>query len=263
MKTIDETSEIKDETSKKIINDEASNGHKKSKIKALRLTWKSFLSVLIVAFIFSISVIFAYFFFNQEKPLPIYQPAQIHPDLVDESLQQQQKSHRIAPFTLQNQYGETVTEAIVAEKVYVAEFFFATCPDICLLMNAQMQRIAQFFKDENRFRILSFSVYPEKDTPENLLIYSQNYQAKLPQWTFLTGDKPQIYNLARRSYFLMKKEAVGFDKAEENGSASDFIHTNNFVLIDTKNRIRGYYDGTSAQEVDQLIKDIQKLLKEN
>lgn len=221
----------------------------------------SFKGIIIVFFIFIASVFFVYFKFYSKtsKVLPIFQPHQINKDLIDENLSYKiGDNHTMADFTLFNQLAEPVSQEIVKNKVYVAEFFFATCPDICPLMNAQMARIAKRFRQNDTFRILSFSVYPEKDTPEKLLEYSKIYQAELPQWTFLTGDKKEIYALARQSYFLMKKQVVG----DGDGGVGDFIHTNNFVLIDPLGRIRGYYDGTSKKEVDELMDDIQILLEE-
>jgi protein SCO1/2 len=199
-----------------------------------------------------------YFLMRTHKTLPIYNPYQIDASLVDSAVQSIQKSHTIADFSLFNQNGDTVSGQIVQNKVYVAEFFFATCQDICPLMNAQMQRIFQKFKTENDFAILSFSVQPERDTPSALSAYALKYGATLPTWQFLTGGKPQIYTLARQSYFLMKKESVG----EGAGDKYDFIHTNFFVLIDRQKRIRGYYDGTNKKQVDILMQDIALLLAE-
>ena len=221
---------------------------------------RALFSPVIVFVISLISILFVYFrfFADDKRQLPVYSPAAINVHLVDSSLHASTQEHRIANFSLINQNNETVTQERVRGKIYVAEFFFATCPDSCPLMQAQMQRVAKHYQNEERFRILSFTVHPEKDTPEKLLEFSKKYNAQLPQWAFLTGEKKQIYELARKSYFLMKQEEV----QQGDGGTTDFIHTNNFVLIDEKSRIRGYYDGTSKKEVNQLIKDIDLLLKQ-
>jgi protein SCO1/2 len=125
-------------------------------------------------------------------------------------------------------------------------------------MNDQMQRIQQAFKAETNFKILSFTVNPEVDTVEQLKRYAQEHQAIAGKWHFLTGEKTKLYEAARKYFFLLKKSEV-----ENQGDVgSDFIHTNNFVLIDREQRIRGYYDGTNPKEVDKLIRDAKLILQE-
>ena len=219
-----------------------------SKMKAL---W-------IIAFIFLFSIVFSYLhFFRLPKNLPVYAIWQIDGSLVDQNLTQNYPRSTLSQFELINQNEEKITEKIIANKIHIAEFFFATCEDICPLMNAQMQIVFEHFKDRDNFQILSFTVMPEKDTPSQLLLYAEKYGASTPIWHFLTGDKKTIYQLARGFYFLVKKSKVG----EGDGSKTDFIHTNNFVLIDEKGQIRGYYDGTDPQEVATLIADTDFLLK--
>jgi protein SCO1/2 len=123
-------------------------------------------------------------------------------------------------------------------------------------MNTQMKVLQKKFKGVDNFKILSFTVQPEIDSVPVLRRYAEEYGAQSGQWHFLTGEKKKLYALARKSFFLLKPA-----EAQNLGDAnSDFIHTNNFVLIDKYKRIRGYYDGTSAKEVEKLARDIQKLL---
>jgi protein SCO1/2 len=124
-------------------------------------------------------------------------------------------------------------------------------------MNAQMTRVQEAFKNNLDVQIVSFTVDPETDTVEQMKRYAQMHYANGKQWHFLTGKKEDLYSLARTSFFILKPA-----EAENQGDAgSDFIHTNNFVLVDRNKQIRGYYDGTSEKEVDQLIGDIKKLLE--
>ena len=162
--------------------------------------------------------------------------------------------HHIPEFSFINQDGKTVTQADVEGKVYVADYFFTTCQSICPIMSKQLDRVAAAWKKESDFRILSYTVDPETDTPQQLKSYAALYKANTQQWMFLTGEKPALYELARKGYLL--------DAQEGNGGAEDFIHTQNFALIDRHGRIRGYYDGTDSTEVNNLIKDIDFLLQE-
>ena len=214
-----------------------------------------FLVIFIVA---GVSV--TYFFIRpKEKPLPIINPVDLEPDMVDQDLLRVGFGHKIGAFSFFNQYGKTITEDEVKGKVYVAEYFFTTCKSICPIMNKEMQRVFESYNDNPAFKILSFSVDPDVDTVEQMNRYAKKhgvYDDKT--WHFLTGDKTELYQLARKSFFVLKPA-----EAQNLGDAgSDFIHTNNFVLVDTKGRIRGYYDGTSSKEVNQLIHDIKHLLEE-
>jgi protein SCO1/2 len=123
-------------------------------------------------------------------------------------------------------------------------------------MNAQMQRVQEAMKTEREFAILSFTVDPEVDTVEQLNRYATAHNANPKQWHFLTGEKKNLYRLARRSFFVLKPAEV----KNQGDVGSDFIHTNHFVLVDQLSRIRGYYDGTNEQEVNALILDAQQLL---
>jgi len=198
-------------------------------------------------------IIIAYFLIKP-KQLPVYNPSDINPKLVDESVQGVTKLHRIGSFSLTNQNGRTITEKDFNNKIYIADFFFVTCPTICPKMTKQMKRVYQKFESNNDVLILSHTVMPEHDSVPILKEYEIKNEVSSPKWNFVTGDKKQIYNLARKSYFAAITEG--------DGGVDDFIHTENFVLIDKEKRIRGFYDGTSENDVDRLINDVSTLLNE-
>jgi protein SCO1/2 len=184
--------------------------------------------------------------------LPVYQPAMIDPKLVDESIQFVKKYHTIAPFTMTNQNGQTITEKDYENKVYVADFFFTTCPSICPIMTKNMFSLQEKLKTKYpEVKLLSYSVTPEIDTIEQLKRYAVKNKVDDKIWNLVTGDKKEIYTLARKSYLVVQNDG--------NGGPHDMIHTENFVLIDEENRIRGYYDGTDINEMDRLITEIGML----
>ena len=184
--------------------------------------------------------------------LPVYQPAMIDPKLVDESIQFVKKYHTIAPFTMTNQNGQTITEKDYENKVYVADFFFTTCPSICPIMTKNMFSLQEKLKTKYpEVKLLSYSVTPEIDTIEQLKRYAIENKVDDKIWNLVTGDKKEIYTLARKSYLVVQNDG--------NGAPHDMIHTENFVLIDKENRIRGYYDGTDINEMDRLITEIGML----
>ena len=206
-----------------------------------------------------IGISFTYWMMDTEehKDLPIINPVDINEELVDPELLRIGYGHTIGAFSFKNQENKTITQNSLKGKVFVAEYFFTTCGTICPKMNAQMQRVSEALKEENNFRILSFTVDPETDNVAQLKKYALEHQANSEKWFFLTGDKEDLYKLARRSFFVLKPA-----EAENQGDVgNDFIHTNNFVLVDQQMRIRGYYDGTSSTEVDDMIKDIHILLE--
>lgn len=199
-----------------------------------------------------------YIMTDRNEVLPIYNPNDLNAEMVDDSLQNVGFGHRIGDFFLQNQYGETISLSEVQGKIHVAEYFFTHCQSICPVMNEQMQRVHKKFKSNNDVRILSFTVDPENDTVQRMKWYADKHGASGGNWHFLTGDKADLYRLARTSYFTLKPA-----EARNLGDAgSDFIHTNNFVLVDQELRIRGYYDGTNPKEVDQMMEDMELLLEE-
>jgi protein SCO1/2 len=218
------------------------------------------LRIYLLLFIAAICFVVAYTSFSEKnkknQSLPILNPIDLKNELVDSSLQRKGYGHQIQSFEFLNQYGNTITNKDVENSVYVVEYFFTTCSTICPKMNTQMKVLQKKFKGDKNFKILSFTVQPEIDSVPILKQYAEEYGAENGQWHFLTGEKKKLYALARKSFFLLKPA-----EAQNLGDAnSDFIHTNNFVLIDKNKRIRGYYDGTSAKEVEKLARDIRKLL---
>ncbi len=206
--------------------------------------------------LFILSGIIIFVFYNilyVEKPLPIYQPNRIDASLVDSSIQHQRKYHTIADFKLVNQNGETITQDTYKDKIYVADFFFTTCQTICPIMTDQMHRIQEELKHDNEVLLLSHSVTPEIDSVEQLKRYAIEKGVNDEKWNLVTGDRKQIYDLARKSYLVVKH-----DDSEDYG----MVHTENFALIDKKKQIRGIYNGVSPASVDSLLMDIQKLKKE-
>jgi protein SCO1/2 len=161
--------------------------------------------------------------------------------------------HTVQPFSFVNQYNDTITEKTINNKIYVADFFFATCQSICPKMSSQLVHVQNAFKDDNKVLILSHTVNPSNDTVEVLNGYAQSYGALKNKWHFLTGNKKEIYDQARYSYLV--------NALEEDGSAEGFLHSELFILVDAQKRIRGMYDGTDSVEVVKLISDI-KLLKQ-
>lgn len=201
-----------------------------------------------------IGITIAYFMINQPKKLKVYNPIDINPDLVDKSIRTVDKYHRVGAFKLTNQNGKETTEKDYRNKIYVTDFFFVTCPTICPKMTDQMHRVYNEFVDNSDIMFLSHTVMPEADSVPVLKEYANKLKVNSDKWNFVTGDKKQIYNLARKTYFAAITEG--------DGGINDFIHTENFVLVDKEKRLRGFYDGTSKEDVDRLIEDINALLYE-
>ncbi|MBW7868767.1 MAG: SCO family protein [Brumimicrobium sp.] len=193
-----------------------------------------------------------------EKELPIIQPVDVNSEMVNPEIMNQGLGHRIGEFEFRNQYNQKVSLQDVKGKIFIAEYFFTTCQTICPIMTDEMMRVQSRFRGNDEVKILSFTVDPDIDTVETLKAYAEKHQAQKGQWHFLTGKKEELYQLARNSFFVLKPA-----EARNLGDAnSDFIHTNNFVLVDRALQIRGYYDGTNPQEVNTLMDDIDLLLKE-
>lgn len=214
----------------------------------MKLNSSDWLKIGILAVVFFGGIYFAYQIVKPEKTLPVYNPSDLDRRLVADDLQRKGSNHKVLPFKLLNQFGDTITEADVDGKIYVADFFFTVCPDICRDMAVQKRRLQEELQDEKNFAILSHSVTPVYDSVPVLKAYADKQGAIPGKWHILTGDKPQIYKLARESYFAVLDEGG-------NGDETDFIHTENFVLIDKEKRIRGFYDGTSKEDVNRLIAD--------
>ncbi|MGK0253308.1 MAG: protein SCO1/2 [Mariniflexile sp.] len=203
----------------------------------------------IVFFILSaIIVSIIYNTLNVYQPLPIYQPAMVSTELVDSTIQYQKKYHKIADFSLTNQNGETITQNDYKDKIYVADFFFTTCQTICPIMTNNMAKIQKELINDTDVLLLSHSVTPEIDSVEQLKRYALEKGVNDAKWNLVTGDKKQIYELARKSYLAVKDFG--------DGGPFDMIHTENFMLIDKKRQIRGFYDGTNADDIGRLLSDI-------
>ena len=208
---------------------------------------------LLIFLPFSIIVLFLFYdAINPQKKLPIFQPAMVNYELVDSTMQHVKRYHRISSFSLKNQNGETITEKNYDNKIYVADFFFTTCPGICIDMTRNMLKIQKKILDNPNIMLLSFSVTPKIDSVAQLKKYALEKGINDSKWNLLTGDKKQIYRLARESYFVVK----------EGQGINSMIHTENFVLIDPDKRIRGFYDGTNDAEIIELMEDIIILEKE-
>lgn len=185
-----------------------------------------------------------------KKPLKVYYPRDLNPKLVDSTLKGK-KDYPLFTYTLINQNGDSVSEKTYAGKIKVVDFFFTTCRSICPKMSAQLQRVQRVIKDP-KVQLISHTVTPETDSVPVLKEYSELYSSNSENWHFLTGDKATIYNLARKRYFAVVDEP--------SPEGPDFIHTENIILVDEKDQLRGFYDGTSYQEIDRLIEDIEWLL---
>mgnify|MGYP006122857301 FL=1 len=209
---------------------------------------------LFITTLFVLSCIIITLFYNILSPvriLPIYQPAQVNYELVDSSIQYQKKYHRIADFSLINQNGETITQEFYKNKIYVADFFFTTCQTICPIMTDHMYDIQKETIADPDVLLLSHSVTPEIDSVAQLKRYAKKKLVNASKWNLVTGDKKQIYELARKSYLAVKDAG--------SGGPFDMIHTENFMLIDKKRQIRGFYDGTESEEIERLLEDIKVL----
>jgi len=211
---------------------------------------------ILPAFIFAVfSIIAISIFYSILKPketLPIYQPAQVNAKLVDASIAYKIKYHTISDFSLINQNGDTITEEFYDDKIYVADFFFTTCQSICPIMTKNMKEVQDKLINDKEILLLSHSVTPEIDSVEQLKRYAILNQINDDKWNLVTGDKKQIYNLARKSYLAVEDNPLG---------NYDMIHTENFMLIDKKKQIRGFYDGTLESEIIRLLDDIEILKK--
>jgi len=215
--------------------------------------YKPFAIVLAV-----LSVIIMYFIYTLLKPeerLPVFQPDMVNAELVDTTVQFVRKYHKIADFELINQNGDTITEDFYDDKIYVADFFFTTCLTICPIMTDHMIEIQEKIKDDEDILLLSHTVFPVTDSVPVLKEYAVEKGVLDEKWNLVTGDKKQIYDLARKSYLATKSTG--------DGGKYDMIHTENFVLVDKKKQIRGFYDGTQPEAIEDLMHDIEILKKED
>lgn len=199
-----------------------------------------------------ISICLFYTILKPIERLPVYQPASVNNELVDSTIVHKINYHKISDFSLTNQNGEIVTQKKYDNKIYIADFFFTTCQSICPIMTKNMKDLQDKLIEDSEILLLSHTVFPEIDSVEVLKKYAIDNSVIDSKWDLVTGDKKEIYDLARKSYLAAK---------DNNFSEYDLIHTENFVLIDKKKQIRGFYDGTDKEEINRLINDIKILKK--
>lgn len=218
---------------------------------------KPYKTFILILLILSVGIFFGiYALQTPEKMLPIYSPRDINPELVDSTVQHIGNDHKIANFAFTNQNGKLISQKDYENAIYVADFFFTTCPTICPKMTDNMVWLQTQLKKYPNVKLLSFSVTPDIDTPEVLKKYAQKKGVDDSRWNLVTGDKKDIYYLARKSYLAVKT-----GKPEE---LYDMVHTENFILVDKNKRIRGFYDGTNLDQPsdDPKAKNMQQLLED-
>ena len=205
-----------------------------------------------IKLIYFLAVVFISCDLDSKKQLPIYNPMDFNSKLVDKSVRNINRNHTVSDFNLINQNGVSVTSKEYENKIYVVDFFFTTCQSICPIMTNNMLKIQSEFINNDDIMLLSISVTPEIDNIKVLKDYTIEKGINDSKWNITNGSKKHIYDLARKSYFAAVDQG--------DGSLQDFIHTPNFILVDTKKQIRGIYDGTTESEISRLIKDINILV---
>ena len=211
---------------------------------------RDFITVGFITVFGAVSITLFYFILTPGKTLPIYQLYEVNDKLVDSSISYISKYHKISDFELINQNGKTITQEYYKNKIYVADFFFTTCQSICPIMTKNMLEIQEQLKNDKEILLLSHTVTPEIDSVQQLKKYALENNIDDNKWNLVTGDKRQIYDLARKSYLAVEDSEFG---------DFDMIHTENFMLIDKQRQIRGFYDGTDKKEIERLLLDIEIL----
>lgn len=202
-------------------------------------------TVVLISFFIVLAAVFMTYFYRVTREVPKRLPVYGNP------------GHVVTDFSFTNQDGKTITLKDVDGKIRVVEYFFTTCKGICPRMNENMSKVYQAFQGNDKVIIMSYTVDPKKDTVGAMKAYSLRFDADSKQWLFLTGDKKQLYDMARNAYLV-----TAIDDTATVDIESDFIHSEKMILIDDGGRIRGQYDGTKIAEVNQLIGDIKELLKD-
>ena len=207
----------------------------------------------ILAFIIISTIIFIaiYTLLTPQKSLKIFSPRDVNTELVDTTIQHIGYNHTIADFAFTNQNGKIITQKEYEGKIYVADFFFTTCPTICPKMTDNMVWLQNQIKNNPKVMLLSHSVTPDIDSVAVLKKYALEKGVIDSKWNLVTGNKKDIYYIARKSYLAVKTNS--------SDELYDMVHTENFILIDQKRRIRGFYDGTNLEEVKRLLEDINYL----
>ena len=221
-------------------------------MKSLLYKYRKFFIVLILFSVVTISLFYSAL--KPQKTLPIYNPADVNPELVDSTVQYKSKYHTIADFSFVNQNGDTITQKNYEGKIYVADFFFTTCGSICPKMSTNLVDVQKAVLNNPKLMLLSHTVFPEVDSVSVLKAYAIKYGVVDSKWNLVTGDKKDIYTMARKSYLAVKQGRPD--------QLYDMVHTENFVLVDQKRRVRGFYDGTNKEDIKRLLEDIDFLCKE-
>lgn len=217
--------------------------------------FKKYRIFFIVFFILSVIILLLFYFaLKPTKTLKIYNPADVNAEMVDTTVQYIKKYHTIDDFSFTNQNGKTITQKDYEGKIYVADFFFTTCPSICVPMGENMAWLQDQIKNNPNVMLLSHTVTPAIDTPEVLKAYALKKGVIDSKWNLVTGNEKDIFYIARKSYLAVK--------TTDSSELYDMVHTENFVLVDAKRRIRGFYDGTKKEEVERLLEDINFLNSE-
>jgi protein SCO1 len=211
--------------------------------------YRTYIAVVTVFSIVTLSLFYSAL--KPSKTLPIYNPTDVNPELVDSTVQYVSKYHTISDFSFTNQNGKTITQKDYEGKIYVADFFFTTCGSICPKMTTNLVDVQKAIQNNPKVMLLSHTVFPETDSVPALKAYAEKYGVIDAKWNLVTGDKKDIYTMARKSYL-----AVKMGRPDQ---LYDMVHTENFVLVDQKRRVRGFYDGTKKEDVERLIEDINWL----
>ncbi len=221
-------------------------------MKSLLYRYRKFFIVLIVFSVVTISLFYSAL--KPQKTLPIFNPADVNPELVDSTVQYKSKYHTIADFSFINQNGDTITQKNYEGKIYVADFFFTTCGSICPKMTTNLAEVQKAVLNNPKVMLLSHTVFPEVDSIPVLKKYAIKHGVVDRKWNLVTGDKKEIYKIARKSYL-----AVKLGRPDQ---LYDMVHTENFVLVDQKRRVRGFYDGTNKEDMKRLLEDIDFLCQQ-
>ncbi len=192
---------------------------------------------------------------SRTEYLPYYNEESFTPHWITPGTKEEKDFHKIPEFKLINQLGDTVTQKTFENKIYITDFFFTICPGICPQMTDNMYKLQEEFKKDKDILLLSHSVMPSNDSVSVLKDYAKEHQVITNKWHLVTGDKTEIYHLGRNAYFV--KNNLGEPK-----NINDFLHTENFLLIDKNKHIRGIYNGLNRASIAQLITDIKTLKNE-
>lgn len=192
---------------------------------------------------------------SRVEHLPFYNDASFTPNWISPNSDEEKQFHKIPDFELINQLGDTITPKTFDDKIYITDFFFTSCPGICLKMTGNMLKLQKEFKEDADVLLLSHSVTPSIDSVSVLKAYAEKNGIIDSKWHLVTGDKMEIYELGRKQYFV--ENDLGIPK-----DINDFLHTENFLLIDKNKHIRGIYNGLNRASIAQLIIDVKTLKKE-